>query len=91
MKVVKLSLTLLKFGLKLGISIKAKPKYFLKKLCFFLDFGNLKVGKEVTLAKDALYFMVVSVNDSWRLPFGYFFVAGLNAKGKSVYNLYYFF
>ena len=29
--------------------------------------------------------MVVSVNDSWRLPFGYFFVAGLSAKGKKGY------
>ena len=39
--------------------------------------------KEATIAKDALTFMVVGVNSSWKIPLGFFFVAGLNAKGKN--------
>ena len=46
--------------------------------------GGLEtITKEATIAKDALTFMVVGVNSSWKIPLGFFFVAGLNAKGKN--------
>ena len=47
------------------------------------DLGGHEIGDgTATTAKEALVFMVVALNSSWRLPLGYFFVAGLNAKGK---------
>ena len=52
-----------------------------------LDFGGLELGHmETTTAKDALCFMVNCVNSSWKIPLGFFFVAGLNAKGKAKIN-----
>ena len=34
------------------------------------------------IAKEALCFMIVSVMEGWRIPFGYFLIAGLNGTGK---------
>ena len=52
---------------------------------FNLDFGDLGAfTEEPSLATEALCFMVVGVNQSWRLPFGYFFVAGLSGKGNNI-------
>ena len=35
------------------------------------------------IANEALVFMVVSLNDSWKLPVGYFFTSSLNGEDKS--------
>ena len=47
------------------------------------DLGGHEIGDGTArTAKEALVFMVVALNSSWRLPLGYCFVAGLNAKGR---------
>ncbi|KAK3907550.1 DNA transposase [Frankliniella fusca] len=41
------------------------------------------LGDDADLAKEALVFMVVSVNDGWKLPVGYFLIASLEAKQRA--------
>ena len=35
------------------------------------------------IAKDALIFMVVGVNETWKVPDGYFFIDGLSGKERA--------
>ena len=52
------------------------------------DLGGHEIGDEnARTAKEALCFMIVALNSSWRLPLGYFFVAGLSAKGEIYYTV----
>ncbi len=37
----------------------------------------------LSVAKNALTFMVVAVNDRWKLPVGYFLIDGLNGTERS--------
>lgn len=34
-------------------------------------------------AKEALVFMIVAINESWKVPLGYFFINGLNSEKKA--------
>ena len=49
----------------------------------------LYLGNEVEdddsapLAKHALVFMVVGINESWKVPVGYFFIDGLSGKERA--------
>lgn len=52
-------------------------------------YGYIDMGTELDndtdslpVAREALTFMIVSVNDSWKLPVGYFLTAGLGAREK---------
>ncbi|KAB0804484.1 hypothetical protein PPYR_01454 [Photinus pyralis] len=38
---------------------------------------------ESTVAKEALVFMLVSINSNWKVPVGYFLTAGLGVDQKS--------
>jgi hypothetical protein len=38
----------------------------------------------VPLAKEALVFMCVGINDSWKIPVGYFLISGLPGKKRSM-------
>jgi hypothetical protein len=38
----------------------------------------------VPLAKEALVFMAVGINDSWKIPVGYFLINGLPGKQPSM-------
>ena len=52
---------------------------------YLTDFGSYVVGSSddsVSPAKEALVFMVNSVNSNWKLPIGFFFIAGLNSRGR---------
>ena len=49
----------------------------------FVDLGTgINDNDSVPEAMDALVFMAVSVNSSWKVPCGYFLVAGLTAEDK---------
>ena len=50
----------------------------------FTDLGGHEIGDATARSAKAevLVFMAVAINSSWRIPLGYFFVAGLSAKGK---------
>ena len=47
------------------------------------DFGEIDTGTNPNIAKDALCFMVVGLNEHWKLPVAYFLVAGLNASERA--------
>ena len=51
---------------------------------FYLDFGGIETSASATnkIAMDVLCFMVVGLREHWKLPIGFFFVAGLDAAGN---------
>ena len=49
-----------------------------------MDLGNaVKDDDSAPIAKDALVFMVVGVNETWKVPVGYFFIDGLSGKERA--------
>ncbi|KYN10146.1 THAP domain-containing protein 9 [Trachymyrmex cornetzi] len=69
------------------MSIKEKPSYDGNKFQGFVDVG-LSVGDSAVLvtAKHALVFMLVALNDHWKLPIGYFLIDSLNGKERMLYD-----
>ena len=50
----------------------------------YVDLGNaVEDDDSAPIAKDALVFMVVGVNETWKVPVGYFFVDGLSGKERA--------
>lgn len=47
-----------------------------------VDFGNGLNTDDLEMAKECLVFMLVSLNENWKLPIGYFLSAGLNSSQK---------
>ena len=50
---------------------------------WFVDFGNVIEDGSAPASKDALVFMAVTVNGSWKLPLAYFFVDGLSGSERA--------
>lgn len=48
-----------------------------------VDIGNGLDNENLVLAKDCLVFMVVSINEGWKLPIGYFLASNLNSTQKA--------
>ena len=48
-----------------------------KRYHVYVDIGNGVTDDLLPAAKDALVFMMVSLNEPWKLPYGYFFIYGL--------------
>lgn len=49
-----------------------------------VEFGNECLdGEPVTLAKYALVFMAVAINDHWKVPVGYFLISSLTGKERA--------
>ena len=46
-------------------------------------FENLIASDKITIAKEALVFLVSSLNETWKIPVGYFFVSGVCAEEKA--------
>lgn len=55
--------------------------------------GYVDIGAETNdddskaLVKDALVFMAVGVNGSWKIPIAYFFIYGLNGKERATLTI----
>lgn len=49
----------------------------------FIDCGSKSDDENMPVAKEAIVFMITSVNDNWKIPVGYFLINGLNAKERS--------
>ena len=50
----------------------------------YVDLGNdVEDDDSAPIAKDALVFMVVGVNESWKVPVAYFFIDGLSGKERA--------
>ena len=55
-----------------------------KKYRGYVDLGNeVEDDDSAPLAKDALVFMAVSINEAWKVPIGYFFIDGLSGKERA--------
>lgn len=52
-------------------------------LCSYVDYAGDVYGDYVQIAKEALVFLINSVNESWKLPVGYFFTGGLTSDQKA--------
>ena len=45
----------------------------------YVDIDNgLENNEDSPIAKDALVFMAVSINGSWKIPIAYFFIDGMS-------------
>ena len=50
----------------------------------YVDIGNgLENNDDSPIAKDALVFMAVSINGSWKIPIAYFFIDGMSGVERS--------
>jgi len=53
------------------------------KFSGYVDIGNKLEDDSNPIATEALVFMVVAVNSNWKLPVGYFLVAGLSGTDRA--------
>ena len=61
------------------MAIKKNISWDGKRFCGYVDIGNDAPDDDSSpVAKDALVFMVVSVNASWKVPIAYFLIDGMN-------------
>ena len=64
------------------MSIKKYIEYYNGKFHGCVDFGVEGTKEDMSApAKDVLVFMVVGLDEPWKLPLGYFFLSKLGAKG----------
>ena len=54
-----------------------------KKFQGYVDIGNGADDDSLPVAKEALVFMVVCMNASWKVPCGYFFIDGLSGPERA--------
>ena len=62
------------------MSIRKHVSWYGHKYQGYVDLGNRADDDSLPLANDSLVFMVVSLNSSWKVPCGYFFIDGLSGK-----------
>lgn len=63
------------------IAMRKKIEYDGKKYYGYVDFGVL-LDQNRDIAREALVFMIVAINDTWKCPLGYFFINVLNGTQK---------
>lgn len=71
------SLLMDEIDIKRGIHFDGKNTYG------YVNLGNDVLSETGDEAKQALVFMIVAINDSWKLPVAYFLVNGLNGSQKA--------
>lgn len=65
------------------MAIRKKIEFDGKKYYGYVDFGILLDQDNRDIAREALVFMIVAINDTWKCPVGYFFINGLNGTQKA--------
>ena len=65
------------------MSIKEHVSWGGHKYQGYVDLGNGADDDSLPMANDALVFMVVSLNSSWKVPCGYFFIDDLSGKERA--------
>lgn len=53
------------------------------KFIGYVDYGTQLDSDSLPPAKEALTFMLNSLNGNWKVPIGYFLIDGLNSKEKA--------
>ena len=64
------------------MAIRKQVEWDGKKYHGYIDMGTELNDDSIPVAREALTFMIVSLNASWKLPVGYFLISGLGAKEK---------
>ena len=66
------------------MSIKEKVEYHGNDCAGYVDLGTkAPVNDELPTAKYALVFMLVSINDNWKIPVGYYLINGLGSSERA--------
>lgn len=65
------------------VAIRQQLEWDGDKYCGYIDMGTNTDDDSLPMAKEALVFMVVAVNDNFKLPVGYFLINGLGALERS--------
>ncbi|GFO13470.1 THAP domain-containing protein 9 [Plakobranchus ocellatus] len=65
------------------MAIMKKTEFDGKKTFGFVDIGSGVTDDGAPAATQALVFMVVCVNGSWKVPIGFFFIHGMTGKEKA--------
>jgi len=65
------------------VAIRQQLQWTGKDFRGYIDMGTGLDDDSLPLAKEALTFMVVAVNDSFKLPVGYFLIDGLSGKERA--------
>lgn len=76
---------LLYFNLTIDeMSIKEKVEYRGKERCGYVDMGTNIDSDDIPTARYALVFMLVSINDYWKIPISYYLIHGLSSDERVV-------
>ncbi|KAB0790173.1 hypothetical protein PPYR_15710, partial [Photinus pyralis] len=65
------------------MSIRQHVEFCNGKYFGYVDFGSQLEGDNMEMAKEALVFMIVCINEPWKLPIGYFFLSAINSNQKA--------
>lgn len=65
------------------IAIRKHLEYTGTEYHGYVDYGSALHGDCMELATEALVFMIVCINEPWKLPIGYFFISGINSQQKT--------
>ena len=65
------------------MAIKKHISWDGKKYNGYVDLGNGIKDDYLPVAGDALVFMVVAIDESWKVPRGYFFIDGLSGAERA--------
>ncbi|KAF4517055.1 hypothetical protein B566_EDAN004675 [Ephemera danica] len=61
-----------------GMSIKKKIELVGSEVCGYVDFGATIESDQQDEAREALVFLVNAMNSNWKVPIGYFLIAGID-------------
>lgn len=64
------------------MSIRQQVEWDGQKFCGYVDLNTGIDSDQVPEAKEVLVFMLVALNDCWKIPVGYFLLDGLSAPEK---------
>lgn len=65
------------------MAIRRQIEWTGTKFCGYVDIGTELDSDKLPEAREALVFMLVCLNDKWKVPVGYFFFGGLSAGEKA--------
>lgn len=65
------------------VSIRKQVEWTGKKFTGYIDIGTRIESDTLPAAKEALVFMLVCLNESWKIPVGYFLIDGLSGSEKA--------
>uniref|UniRef100_A0A8C4N4D4 THAP-type domain-containing protein n=1 Tax=Eptatretus burgeri TaxID=7764 RepID=A0A8C4N4D4_EPTBU len=65
------------------MSIRKHVEFVNKMFQGYVDIGNGTINDSTPLAKDVLVLMAVSINGSWKIPLGYFFIDTMTGQERA--------